>query len=29
VETENLLKGLETEDLYENGDVRLVRLHRP
>jgi len=29
VETENLLAGLQTEDLYENGDVRLVRVYRP
>jgi hypothetical protein len=29
VETGNFLVGLETDELYENGDVRLVRLRRP
>ncbi len=29
VEAENLLEDLETEDMYENGDVRLVRVYRP
>jgi hypothetical protein len=29
VEAENLLAGLETEDLYEKGDVRLARVYRP
>ena len=29
VAAENLLDGLETEDLYENGEVRLVRVRHP
>lgn len=29
VAVEKLLAGLETEELYENGDLRLVRVRRP
>lgn len=29
VETENLLEGLVTEELYDKGDLRLVRVRRP